>query len=380
MLEIIVIVVLSMLSAACIVVVGCDAFPSLGNWLGRIHIGKYENYEQWYNKVSAAANKQIKKLPPMPVTDRTAYTIVPRIKGEYKNRKFNAWQQACLLLGLESKTAGQYTYDYFVDAELEKQDYTPGNAMLLYSLMSNGYENDERLKRAADDYCEKVLIAAGEGTLPYNPSSANRYVDVLGMVCPFLVRYHISYGCPKALELVKRQFDEFYEYGVNTVNGLPAHCYNVKTKMPLGVFGWGRGCGWLAFALGECFLLLNGKDSYADVLLERAEALAKSVGRFQNRDGSFSCVFGSGQRSDSSATAMLGCFFAFLATQSKNKEYSVRAQAARKYLISVTRRNGKVDFAQGDTMGIGNYSRRFEPLPVSLGFSLKLCKMIESFK
>ena len=73
---------------------------------------------------------------------------------------------------------------------------------------------------------------------------------------------------------------------------------------------------------------------------------------------------------------MIGWFFARAYEASGNEAYEVCAKSAKKYLISVTRRDGKVDFAQGDTMGIGNYSRRFEPLPTAQGFALRLYKEI----
>ena len=48
------------------------------------------------------------------------------------------------------------------------------------------------------------------------------------------------------------------------------------------------------------------------------------------------------------------------------------AQKALKYLKSVTQRNGAVDFSQGDTKTIGVYSQKFETLPFSQGFVLRI--------
>lgn len=359
----------------CLFIFGCDAVPMLSNWLGRIHIGRFENEKAWEEKAETVALGWIKKLPPMAITDKTAYTFLPRIKGEYSNKKFNAWQEACLLFALkENEDAKKAAYDFFLNAELEKQSYTPGNAMLLYALLDSGFEKDEKVAAAAADYCKKALAAAGMGTMPYNPGGDNRYVDVLGMVCPFLIKYHQVYGSKQALELAKKQIDEYYEYGIHSATGLPVHCFNVATKAPLGIYGWGRGCGWLAIALAESYSLLEGKDEYAEILRERILKFAADIKKYQFKNGSFSSMLGTGTRADSSATAILGWFFARVAKISDSGEYSVRAAAAKKHLISVTRRDGKVDFAQGDTMGIGNYSRRFEPLPTAQGFALRIGK------
>ncbi len=368
-----VIAVLAVIVLICLAVFGCDFVPMFLNWLGRIHIGSFDNESAWEEKVRTAALKWSGKPPVMPATDRTAYTLLPRIKGTYTNSKFDTWQMASLLLGMtDNEQAKKAVYDYFIKAELEKREYTPSTAMLLFALLESGFEKDEKVMSASADFCKKALAAAGMGTLAYNKGSDNHYVDVLGMVCPFLVKYHLVYGSNQALELVKRQFDEYYEFGMHERTGLPVHCFSISLKIPRGMYGWGRGSAWLAVGLAECHRLLDGKDEYAKVLKERVVNFAETVKKYQRKDGSFSSVLGAGDRADSSATAMLGWFFAEAAKLSGNNVYTVRALAAKKYLISVTRRDGKVDFAQGDTMGIGNYSRRFEPLPTAQGFTLRM--------
>lgn len=360
----------------CLAVIGCDFLPVFFAWLGRIHIGRHEEKE-WAEKTEEVAMKWINKLPAMPVNDNNSFTIVPRLKGEYSNKKFNCWQEACLLFGLQNnEEAKKAAFDFFKSAELEKQEYTPGTAMLLYALLENGFEKDSDVAAACADYCKKALAAAGMNTLPYNRGGDNRYVDVLGMVCPFLIKYSQVYGSVQAIELAKKQIDEYYRYGVHIQTGLPVHCFSERTKAPLGIYGWGRGCAWLAISLAESFSLLNGKDEYADIIKERMINLADVLKKYQNKNGGFSSMLGTGAREDSSATAMIGWFFAKVYEITGDEAYAISAKSAKKYLISVTRRDGKVDFAQGDTMGIGNYSRRFEPLPTAQGFALRLYKEI----
>ena len=199
----------------CFAVIGCDLFPLLFSWLGRIRIGRHEEKE-WVKKAVAVAKKWIVKLPATPVKDNSSFTILPRMKGEYSNKKFNCWQEACLLLGLkDDEAAKKAAYDFFLKADLENQAYTPGTAMLLYALLESGFEKDPKVASACADYCKKALAAAGMSTLPYNKGGDNRYVDVLGMVCPFLIKYSQTYGSVQALELVKKQMDEYYAYGVS---------------------------------------------------------------------------------------------------------------------------------------------------------------------
>ncbi|MBR6634512.1 MAG: hypothetical protein IKL41_02660, partial [Clostridia bacterium] len=74
----------------CLAVIGCDLLPVFFAWLGRIHIGRHEEKE-WAEKTEEVAMKWIGKLPAMPVSDNNSFTIVPRLKGEYSNKKFNCW-------------------------------------------------------------------------------------------------------------------------------------------------------------------------------------------------------------------------------------------------------------------------------------------------
>ncbi len=373
MVEILLIFV-SVLLLICLLVFAADFIPMITTWVKRIHIGRYTDKKIWCKKTKKVATKQVKKLPPISVTDRTVYTLLPKIKGEYYNKKFSVWQIACLLSATsENSEARDAAYRFFVKSNLTDCEYTPGTAMLLYELLKSGFEKDEKVIVAAKDYCAKAINVAGNCTLPYNPDQKERYVDVLGMVCPFLIKYHQTYGCPEAYELAKRQFDEFYAYGINERTGLPVHCFNPDNKMPLGIYGWGRGCGWLALALDECLGLLDESDEYYSVLRERADALCKALVPFQNENGSFNAIIGVPfSRQESSATAMIG-------TLLHRMGYTAESERCLDYLMSVTRANGEVDFAQGDTMGIGNYSRRFEPMPAAQAFALRLYgKIVEN--
>ena len=109
------------------------------------------------------------------------------------------------------------------------------------------------------------------------------------------------------------------------------------------------------------------------MLRKRAHNLAESMIPYQNKNGSFNCIIGVPfSREDSSATAMIGGLLALLG-------YKSEAEECLNFIMSITRRNGEVDFAQGDTMGIGNYSRRFEPMPAAQAFSICLAeKMFEN--
>ena len=361
-------ILLALFSLFSLIVFGCDFVPVFLTWVKRIRMGRYPDEAAWRKAAEKKAMEWLKKMPPLPVPDETHYTVLPRLQGKYYNAHFVCWQQAGLLLGMEhSPEAKKLTRAFFDKSGAANAPYTVGNAMLLYALLKNGFADDPAVKQAAEKYAAEMLALAGSGTLPYRPGAAHRFVDTLGMACPFLTEYALLTGDENALALVKRQMDEFASYGVHPVSGLPVHCFDETSHAPYGVYGWGRGCGWYAIALAECFALLDGKDAYADVLRTRMDQLACAVIKMQNKNGSFNSILGAGTRADSSAAAVLGWF---LVRAGRPEE----AERAKKYLMSVTRRSGEIDFAQGDTMGEGNYSRRFEPLPFAQGFALRIGK------
>lgn len=373
MVEILLIFV-SILLAVCLCFLAADFIPVIMAWIKRIHIGRYTDKKVWYENAVKVARKNAGKMPKIPVTDKTAYTLVPKLRGEYYNFYFSSWQFASLLLAdSDNELTRSAAYRFFEKEDWSDRSYKPGAGYLFYAMMQSGFAEDKKFKFAVDDYIAKIFAAAGDGTLPYVLEYKEHYVDTLGMVCPFLIKYHQTYGCPEAFELAKRQFDEFYAYGINEKTGLPVHCFRPDNKMPLGIYGWGRGCGWLALALDECLGLLDETDEYYSVLKERATALCESLLPFQNENGSFNQIVGVPfSRQESSATAMIGSLLCRMG-------YIAESERCLDFLMSVTRVNGEVDFAQGDTMGIGNYSRRFEPMPAAQAFALRLYgKIVEN--
>ena len=51
-----------------------------------------------------------------------------------------------------------------------------------------------------------------------------------------------------------------------------------------------------------------------------------------------------------------------------------------KALMKATRRDGTIDFAQGDTKGIGSYSQIFDRMPFAQGMGLYLSKTLDIYE
>ena len=248
-------------------------------------------------------------------------------------------------------------------------------AMLAFAVMQSGMEPD-RYRRAYDETAELVLRHLGDdGLVRYRTGAVGgyRYVDTIGLVCPFLAAYGLAYGREDCVDLAVRQIEAYDRLGMHHGLDLPWHAYAAEDGRPLGLCGWGRGIAWYAIGLAEVWRLLPASDRRKAKLEERAARLARAAARFQQPDGSWRwTVTRPETRADSSATAALAWFLLRSAAASGAPgDARDRALRALRYLRGVTRQDGAVDFAQGDTRDIGVYAQRFDALPFAQGFALR---------
>ena len=80
-----------------------------------------------------------------------------------------------------------------------------------------------------------------EQTIPYRKTLPHiRFVDTIGLVCPFLHQCDFS-------DLAIRQIEEYDHCLWEEV--FPPHAYDLASHKPLGVFDWARGWGWYVLGL-----------------------------------------------------------------------------------------------------------------------------------
>ncbi|MBD3843647.1 MAG: glycoside hydrolase family 88 protein, partial [Campylobacterales bacterium] len=116
------------------------------------------------------------------------------------------------------------------------------------------------------------------------------------------------------------------------------------------------------------------EDEYFKYELEEIiKRYAKSIMNYQQENGSWNWIVTLKEsRADSSATATLAWFLSKASEINiLNEECLQASYKALQYLMSVTRRNGSVDFSQGDTKGIGVYSQLFDVMPFAQGFCIR---------
>ena len=360
-----------------------DIIPMMCNWISRVHIGRYDNEEVWKQALINRSIKWLNNTPKIKVTDNTRLTIIDRLKGNYTKSAIQHWQQAALILGLNKceennkeidKAINKYLNNHF-DSNgqwREKPKFVDGG-ILSYAIMN--LDGSDKYKLSFDYMYELIKELIGDdGTVKYRKSMPNyRYVDTIGFISPFLIKYGVNYNNNEAIELGVNQIVEYFKYGFDNENVIPFHAYDIKEKYKLGLCGWGRGLGWFAIGIIDAWIELPNNSKYKKDLEEVIIKFSKSIIKLQQDNGGWGwTVTRKETRIDSSTTAILA-WYLLNASQIEeiNNECKLAYTKAIKYLMSVTKRNGAIDFSQGDTKDIGVYSMLFDILPFAQGFALR---------
>lgn len=369
------------------IIVAIDIIPAFSEWLSRIHIGRYNSKKQWQDKLLDKSQKWLKNTPKIKVTDNTRLVFIDMLKKNYTKDAIQHWQEAALILGISeykkynndkelSECIKKYINSKFCESGnwIKKPENIDG-AILAYSLMSLEIDNLQKYKPALDYTYSMIREHIGEdGTIQYRKYMKEyRYVDTIGFVCPFLVKYGVMFDNDGCVELAVKQIKEYRKHGMLVNKQLPYHAYDINSKFPLGLCGWGRGLGWYAIGLIDSWNELPKNNMYKRELTKYVNEFAQEIIDIQNDNGGWSwTVTRKETRADSSTTATLAWFLINAAKISEIKdECEKSADKALEYLMSVTRRNGAIDFSQGDTKDIGVYSMLFNILPFTQGFALR---------
>ncbi len=374
------------LIALVLLVLAIDYLPQLCTWQSRIHIGRHATAEAWHNKVLEKSKKWLHHTPTIKLTDNNRLVVIDILKGNYKRNAIQHWQQAALILGLTEcfkKTKNsqcQKGIEIFLKSTFQNGDWKVppteiDGVILAYSVLNIDWINHKEYKPVYDSAYQLILDLVGtDGTAAYRSYTTDyRFVDTIGFICPFLVLYGLKFNKPEALDLAVKQITTFNENGMFPNTNIPCHTYNITTKLPVGLFGWGRGLGWYAIGLIDAWSILPDENPNKKVLEKSVVAFAKMALQFQNENGSWSwIVLDKTSRMDSSTTATLAWFFANAASlESISSDCNSAKEKALNYLKSVTRRDGSIDFSQGDTKAIGIHSNEFDILPFTQGFCLR---------
>lgn len=378
---------MSLIVIVILIIFLIDWIPQFNTWQSRIKIGQFQSQEDWRNKVFDLSKKWLFKTPTITITDNSRLIIIDVLKGNYKKSSIQHWQEAALLLGLieEYKSSNSETTKVILNTYLDSKIDSNGNWKLLpteidsvilgYALISIPWLDLSKNKFAFEALYQLILSLKGDdGTIAYKKHSKNfRYVDTIGFICPFLVEYGVKFNTEEAINLALLQITEFNKYALLNDTFIPCHTYNLETKLPVGLFGWGRGLGWYAIGLIDAWKALPENHLAKKQLEDHVIQFAKMAMQFQQKNGGWHwLITNKSSQFDSSTVATLAWFLANASEiESISNECKSAKESALLYLQKVTRRNGAIDFSQGDTKGIGIHSQRFDILPFTQGFVLR---------
>lgn len=333
-----------------------DIFIHFAEWQSRIHIGKWENRKSWQEAIEKKAESWLWRTPIVRATNQNRLMLLDILRGKFSNTTVQTWQIAGLLLGVHKRSAEDYVKSKSI--VFTQKDLLPEDFLLAYALKKQGLLKKDQ----ENNILGSIKEIKNAGTIYYRPWVKNiRFVDTLGMVLPFLNACGWD-------DLAKRQIEEFDQallYGI-----FPAHAYDVEKKLSLGVHDWSRGIGWYILGLTEAQDLKGNND--------RIVRLATALLPLQLDGGGFSSfVFNKRERMESSGTALIGLLFICAYQLSNDKKFLYAAIQAEQALMKATRRNGAIDYCQGDTPGIGYYSNNFSIMPFTQGMALMLSKKLD---
>ncbi|WP_342042513.1 glycoside hydrolase family 88 protein [Bacillus sp. OTU2372] len=371
-----------------------DIIPNFIDWFKRIRLGRFEDKKLWNKLITQKGVKWLIKTPRIKVTDNTRLVVMDILKGNYSKSDIQHWQEASLVLGISEylkinkdlktkKEVINFLYSRFdKDGNWIKRPKNIDAAILAYSIMKIDFVDTNKFQKALDFIWDLIKEHIGaDGTVQYRKSMKSyRYVDTIGFICPFLITYGLKFDKKECIELAVKQIKEYEKYGMLEIHWIPSHAYKLENNLPQGLYGWGRGLGWFAIGLIDAWNELPNSNKYKALLEESVVKFAKSIIHFQQSNGSWNWQVGRSEcRADSSTTATLG-WFMLNASKIKriSKDCLESTDMALNYLMKVTRRNGEVDFSQGDTKDIGVYSSLFNILPFTQGFCIRMINLMKN--
>ncbi|RAR51141.1 glycoside hydrolase family 88 protein [Flavobacterium lacus] len=380
-------IIILLLIALVILVLLIDWIPQFTTWQSRIKIGRVTDTKQWQAAVTQKSLHWLKKTPTIKLTDNSRLIIIDILRGNYKRESIQHWQEAALVLGLTAQYAQtkreniKQQIDVYVNRKIKPDGHwvhpiTESDGVILgYAFIQTPWLNHQQLKPAYDRLWQLIQELKGEhATVTYKRHTQKfRYVDTIGFICPFLIEYGQKFQVPEAVDLAIAQLEEFNAYGMYPNQFIPCHTYATKTKLPVGLFGWGRGLGWYAIGLIDAWKALDPLHPKKQAMTQWVEQFVRMAMQFQRENGSWGwLVMSENAQADSSATATLTWFLMNAsAISSLEIECKQSTEKAIRYLMKVTRRDGAIDFSQGDTKGIGIHSQEFDILPFTQGFALR---------
>lgn len=241
---------------------------------------------------------------------------------------------------------------------------------------------EEKYKQAADAMAQYLFHHETDaaGSLVYRPKQKNGYifVDMIGMVCPFLCKYGSTYEDMNAVNMAVTQIQNFMEMGMDEKTGLPYHGYQYESGVKYGIIGWGRAVGWLMLGMAESLAEMEESRPSYELIKQAYRRLVDKVEAYQLEGGLYSWQLGAKEGPvDTSATGMILYAIAkSLDTKVLIGIHKSRMMRGREALWNSVK-DGKIHGCLAECQGFAMYPQVYDAYPWSLGPALSLFVMTQ---
>lgn len=332
----------------------------------------------YINEIRQSIHNVIKKMMRIPV------------KKKVRVRDF-LWEQAIIIDGLivyyedsKNKDIFKAIRDYYQGILSKKNkgytiftltDQIMHGRNILW-LIDNGYTEFQCLIDEATNFIKTNKNE--QGFLSYSQNNKNViYVDALGMICPFCVKY----GNDEDRELFEIGIRQllFHIRNVTDEKEMPYHAYNLSTNEVLGSSSWGRGLGWMFYGLSGVLSSLRKNDATYDTILTYYIYLCEYV--YENfSDGILYNDYCLKDHVDTSAVSMIA---ASIAIGLKEKLLPIKYYDFIEQAVGIIEKNisedGNVLSCSRDCLGINNTSKEYTRFCAG-GPSIKLLSLFKQIK
>lgn len=329
----------------------------------------WKDREAWEKAVVACGAKWSNNPPTVPLKDEERLVVIDVLMRQYKVKSTRAWQRAQLVSGLGVN--GVHTKGSSKNWLSDGMEIDNGYA--IYHSWRTGMITEEEALALMEKFLKIVDKRTKEnGLIEYREGFGDvRIVDTIAFVCPALVRYGIKTGKRSYVDLAMGQIRHYYQNAYLEKYGLYAHGYDSVTGTPCESIGWGRGTGWYLLGVLYCYQEMdNGEEKMW--LYQRMVEAANNILKYQRADGGWSTQLIGNWNYDSSATAIFGTFLYQVYAIVNDEAYWEAAERASVRLMAATRRDGAIEFCEGDCHGVGRYSTRYSISPFTQGMTMEM--------
>lgn len=340
------------------------------------------NSELYTDEIINVCRKELIKYPKSKPISKKQFILKLGLKllNEYPKAEGFSWPNSLMTQSLE------YSHKLFEngkDLEILKRYYdlwiakglpidNLDNTMNGYSLVYLYEKTKEKKYKDVLDSLASYLLNHSKDSLnnlPYRETGSNIiFIDTLGMISPFLIRYGTSVGNIDLIDLGTAQLRNFLEHGFDDSQELPYHAYKVGESEKYGIIGWGRAVGWILIGIVDSLEYLDETHKDYPLLEEALEKLIKVVMNYQKDNGSFAWQLQAVEGSeDSSSTSMIG--YSLIKAVKLKLIDSIYLDSILKiidYLMSVTE-DGYVMKSSPECRGLGQYPQKYGWYPWSQG-------------